>query len=94
MSKIKKIMCGVIVAAAVFSMSGCGNKTLFDTNYTFDKAIIYHNGYEQVVDIDKWDDYEGEQIQLKLTDGSIILVSSYNCILVNTKDGKSAVLPE
>lgn len=93
MGKIKKIMCGVIVIAAMFSMSGC-NKNVFDTNYTFDKAIIYHNGYEQVVDIDKWDDYEGEQIQLKLTDGSIILVSSYNCILVNTKNGESAVLPE
>lgn len=94
MRKIKKIMCGTIAAATMFIMSGCGNKTLFDTNYTFDKAIIYHGNTEQIVDIDKWDDYEGEQIQLKLTDGSVILVSSYNCILVNTKNGESAILSE
>ena len=64
---------------------------MFDTNYTFDKAIIQKGDKEIIVDIESWTDYDGEQLQLELTDGSVILVSSYNTILVCTNDGKSKV---
>lgn len=86
--KFSLILC---CAATTMVLSGC-NKALFDGNYTFDKAIIQRGGEEQVVEVKSWRDYEGEQIQLELTDGSIILVSSYNCILVHTNGGKSEVL--
>lgn len=89
---MKKKVIGIIIAlCGCVMLTGC-NKSVFDTNYSFDKAIIYRNGTEQVVNIKKWDDYEGEQIQLTLDDGSVVLVSSYNCILVHTNDGESAVL--
>lgn len=33
--------------------------------------------------ISKWKDYDGEQLQLILQDGTVLLVSSVNCILYN-----------
>lgn len=80
----------LITLITTLTLTAC-NKTMFDTNYTFDKAIIQKGDKEIIVDIESWKDYDGEQLQLELTDGSIILVSSYNTILVCTKDGKSKV---
>ena len=60
--------------------NGC-NYQLLDTTYKYDKAYV-KIGEEWVdLEIRSWTDYEGEQLQLKLKDGSILLVSSYNCIL-------------
>lgn len=60
--------------------NGC-NYQLLDTTYKYDKAYV-KIGEEWVdLEIRSWADYEGEQLQLKLKDGSILLVSSYNCIL-------------
>ena len=89
MKKIK-ILLLITLLAAIACLTSC-NRTVFDTQYTFDKAIIQRAGGEQVVDIKSWRDYDGEQIQLELTDGSVIVVSSYNTILVCTKEGKSLI---
>lgn len=86
----KKIIALLIVATAIL-FSGC-NKTILDTNYTFDTVIIQRYDGEQILKIKSWKDYDGEQIQLELEDGSIVLVSSYNAILVNTKNGTSLIL--
>lgn len=90
MHKIKLIIVGLVCAATIL-LTGC-NKVIFDTNYSFDKAIVVIGTERYEYDITEWTDYEGEQLQLKLTDGSIILVSSYNTILVSTSGGKSVVL--
>ena len=59
---------------------GC-NKELFDLQYAYDRAYI-KVGEEWVdISIKSWTDYEGEQLQITLHDGSKILVSSINCIL-------------
>lgn len=87
----RKTIILITLIALIITLTAC-NKTMFDTNYTFDKAIIQKGDKEIIVDIESWTDYEdGEQIQLELTDGSVILVSSYNTILVCTNDGKSKV---
>lgn len=67
------------------SLCSCGNKDLFDTNYTFDTAIItMPDGTGLTIKIKNWTDYEdGEQLQITATDGTVYLVSSYNCILIN-----------
>ena len=90
MHRIKFAILGLACATTIL-LTGC-NKTIFDTNYTFDKAIVVIGTERYEYDIDEWKDYDGEQLQLKLTDGSTILVSSYNTILVSTNDGKSVVL--
>lgn len=86
----RKTIILITLITLITILTAC-NKTIIDTNYTFDKAIIQKGDKEIIVDIKSWKDYAGEQIQLELTDGSVILVSSYNTILVCTKDGKSKV---
>ena len=87
----RKTIILITLITLLITLTAC-NKTMLDTNYTFDKAIIQKGDKEIIVDIESWKDYDdGEQLQLELTDGSVILVSSYNTILVCTKDGKSKV---
>lgn len=85
MKKIKNIILLLIVVALSLSLFvSCGNHQIFDTNYTYTRAYLKVGGDEWIdVSVAKWCDYEGEQIQLILTDGSVLLVSSYNCILYN-----------
>ena len=65
-----------------FCVTGC-NKQVWDTQYTFNNAYV-KIGEEWVdLEISSWGDYEGEQLQLKLKDGTVMVVSSINCILYN-----------
>lgn len=82
---MKKTKIAALVGAVILSATtlfGC-NYDLIDTNHTFNKAIVSINNKVVVLDVKQWTDYEGEQLQLILRDGSVILVSSYNTILVN-----------
>lgn len=83
---MKKILALTLISALlIVSLSGC-NKQIFDTTYSFDKAIIsLPNG--QVIEgkIDSWTDYEdGDQIQVKIN-GVIYLAHSSNIILIKEK---------
>lgn len=60
-----------------------GNKIAIDTKQTFKRAIIYMNGEQIELKVKKWDDYEGEQIQIITEDDKVYLVSSFNTILIN-----------
>lgn len=82
---MKKIITLTLVLALLVTMlTGCGNMDLWDTNYTFDRAIIkMPNGEVLEVENKQWCDYEGEQVQIIAKDGTVYLVSTYNCILIN-----------
>lgn len=81
MKKIIIMATGMMMALALCS---CGNKTLIDTNYTFNHAIIsLPNG--QIIEgkVQTWNDYDdGDQIQVKI-DGVVYLVHSSNIVLIN-----------
>lgn len=80
----KRIISLILICAFALNLSSCGNRATFDTEYTFDAAIITFGDRTYKVKIKSWRDYEdGEQLQLKLEDDSILLVSSYNTILVH-----------
>ena len=83
----KKVLVAVLTATTILGLTGCGNKDLFDTNYTYDRAIIgLPNGESVEVEIKQWKDYEdGEQIQIIAKDGTVYLTSSLNCTLINDK---------
>ena len=70
----------VVIMAVV--LSGC-NKQIFDTTYSFDRAIIsLPNGEIVEGKIDSWKDYEdGDQIQVKI-DGKTYLVHSSNIVMI------------
>ena len=80
MKNIKITIIAIIIITAIFAFTAC-NRTVFDTKYKFEKAHIRINGEWFDVDVDKWCDYLGEQIQLILTDGSVIVIHSRDCIL-------------
>lgn len=83
----KKIVALLLVVLLALGITACGNKDLWDTNYTFDRAIIsLGNGETIEVEIKQWKDYEGEQIQIIDKAGNVYLVSTFNCVLINDNE--------
>lgn len=83
-----KLFCVGIFILAILSIalfSGC-NKQVFDTTYSFNRAIIQlPDGSVVSGEVDSWKDYEdGDQIQVKI-DGTSYLVHSSNVVLINDK---------
>lgn len=74
----------VIIAIVVLLLSGC-NKQIIDFDYSYDKAICNIGNEVKEIEIDKWKDYDGEQLQIKTKDGNTYLVSSFNCTLVKER---------
>lgn len=73
----------VVLLASIISIicTGC-NKQVFDFNYSFDKAIMKVGDEVITVDVAKWTDYEGEQLQIIASDGTVYLTNSFNCTLI------------
>lgn len=78
--KMVMIMALGMLVATLFT--GCGNKDMFDTVYTFDRAIIkLADGTIVSGEVESWTDYEGEQLQIKIN-GVTYLVHSANATLI------------
>jgi hypothetical protein len=84
------VFAGLAVIVAMFGLLGwsCynqnirGNKKIVDTAFVYNYADVYLPGGEKkTIEIDKWADYEGEQIQIWAKDGNRYLISSFNTIL-------------
>ena len=84
---MKKILVTVLALMLMATLlSSCGNKQVFDTTYSFDKAIVsLPNGEIIEGKIDSWTDYEdGDQIQVKIN-GVTYLVHSSDVVLIKEK---------
>ena len=79
-----------LLATAVLT-TGC-NYDMVDMKYKFNKAIIFHEDTATIIEIEKWTDYDGEQLQLITPDGLIIVTASYDTKLIN--DEKSYLTAE
>ena len=80
----KKLL--IIAGLCAVLLVGCGNATLIDTNYTYDRAIIKLANDEIIeVKVKQWCDYDGEQIQITAEDGTIYLTNSFRCDLIKEK---------
>lgn len=78
--KIVALLLGLTLA--ISTLTGCSNKDVWDTVYTFDYAIIkLPNGEVVEGKVQSWYDYEGEQLQVKIN-GVTYLTSSAKCILI------------
>ena len=71
----------LLICFILMVCSGC-NKQIFDFKYTFDKAICYYGGERFELNIDKWNDYDGEQIQI-ISGNKTYLISANNCYLID-----------
>lgn len=79
----KKAIAAIALIATVAGLTAC-NRTLVDTTYSYDRAIIsLPNGEIVEGKVISWTDFEdGDQIQVKI-DGKIYLVHSSNIVLIS-----------
>lgn len=75
----KTILKLAMASMLLLSLSSC-NKTIFDTTYSYEKIHLYETNRCYL--IKEWSDYEGEQIQVKLSDGTIWLTSTQHAMLI------------
>lgn len=73
----------VVDLANSYNVASSFNRTLFDLNYGFSNTIFSNSNSSTALKIDKWTDYEGEQLQIKLETGDVILSSSVMMDLIN-----------
>ncbi len=71
-----------VIGIACIACASC-NYQMIDLNYKFTKAYIKIGEEWQTVEVSQWADYEGEQIQITLKDGTVLVLHSANCILYN-----------
>lgn len=71
----------ILFSLFIFIITGC-NKQIFDFNYSFDTIICNYNGDKFELNIEKWNDYEGEQLQVR-SNGKVYLLSANNCYMVS-----------
>ena len=71
------------LTTAVTLLTACGNQSLIDTTYRFDKAIInLHNGNIVEGKVHSWKDYDNsDQIQVTIN-GKTYLTHISNVILI------------
>lgn len=79
----KNLVTILVLMLMTATLSSCGNYQMFDTTYSFDRAIIsLPNGEVIEGNVDSWMDYEdGDQIQVKI-DGVTYLVHSSDVVLI------------
>lgn len=77
---MKKFILLIVIVVIILLLSGC-NKKVFDFKYNFNKAYCNYNGDKFELKINKWKDYDGEQIQIQ-SNGKTYLISANNCYLV------------
>ena len=80
----KKILITITaLTTAATLLTACGNQSLIDTTYRFDKAIInLHNGNIVEGKVQNWKDYDdSDQIQVTIN-GKTYLTHSSNVILI------------
>lgn len=81
---MKKILAVLVLMVLMVTLTGCGNRDMFDTVYTYNEAVLsMADGTIVRGKVQSWRDYEdGEQIQAKI-DGVTYLVNSVNITLIN-----------
>ena len=77
---MKKIIGLFLALIMVLVLTGCGNYNLLDTTYQYDKIHVHNE--DKCFEVKSWTDYEGEQIQVELVDGTYLLVSNINATLI------------
>ena len=84
MNYITKIALLLITIVMTLSLCACGNKTLLDTTYTFDEAIIrLPDGSVISGEVTTWTDYEdGDSLQITLKNGNTYMVHASNAVLI------------
>ena len=79
---MRKLFLIILIAAIAVMFTAC-NKEVFDVKFKFTNAYVKVGEDWIDVEVKTWTDFEGEQIQLTLKDGTVLVVNSMNLILYN-----------
>lgn len=89
MSKLVKWFIYIVIAGCIvfgiasFAKATVGNKDIVDFGHNDFKYAYINLGDEVIkVDVARWNDYEGEQLQVVTKDGQLFLSGSNNIVLV------------
>lgn len=82
---MKKFILGSLSLFILVGLSGCGNKDVFSSEYTFDSAQIrMPNGDLVEGEVDKWaHDSDNDNIRVTFKNGKSYYTSSTNVVLYN-----------
>lgn len=82
---MKKFILGSLSLFVLVGLSGCGNKDVFSSEYTFDTAQIrMPNGDLVEGEVDKWaHDSDNDNIRVTFKNGKSYYTSSTNVVLYN-----------
>lgn len=85
MKKITKILIAATVAALLItSLISCGNMTLIDTTYSFEKVMIaLPDGTFVEGECTRWSEYENSDMIQVTVNGKTYLTHSTNVVLIS-----------
>lgn len=80
---MKRILLALLLTALLLVLCACGNRTLFDTTYTFNRAMIaMPDGTVVEGVVTSWRDYDdGDQLQVTIN-GVTYLTHASNVVLM------------
>jgi len=81
---VKKYLVTLLLLASLLLLTACGNRSLFDTTYTFTRAMIaMPDGSVVTGTVESWRDYDdGDQLQVTIN-GVTYLTHASNVVLMN-----------
>ena len=83
MKKTKLLVLAAVLVMAALLLSSCGNMTLLDTTYRFDRAqILMPDGSVVEGRVETWKDFGGDQLQVRVN-GVTYLTHSANVVMMS-----------
>ncbi|MBQ8200420.1 MAG: hypothetical protein IJZ74_01490 [Clostridia bacterium] len=81
---MKRLMIALLLLMTLLLCTACGNRAMFDTNYTFTRAMIaLPDGTYIEGPVESWRDYDdGDQLQVTIN-GVTYLTHATNVVLMN-----------
>lgn len=78
------IFAALIVLPVLLMLSGCGNMSVIDSTWSFERAIIFlPNGEKIEGPVTSWNDYDGsDMIQVRIDD-TVYLTHSSNVVMIS-----------
>lgn len=82
---MKKFFCVILVVIMLaMCLVGCGNQTIIDTTWTFERAIVFLPDGEKIEGaVTSWTDYDGSDMLQVTIEGKTYLTHSSNVVLVS-----------
>lgn len=77
---MKKVIIGIfVIGICLLCVTGCNYQPI-EFNYSYDEVVCNYDGDKFELKVDKWTDYEGEQLQVK-SNGETYLLSANKCYM-------------